>query len=226
MRRKRGFTLIELLVVIGIIAILAGLLLASIARAREKANRVSCMNNLKQFFNSLQMYVDDEKTFPAGRDRKGTAYSAIDEDQQVSSLGAAYDPDGQYITEYKLLRCPSANPPSSGYTVVLDTGGVAGKLTEREISYGYDDMHDDNDPGSSGLMADFPEGSGGKDAGILTANHGMGTSKIANVLGISGNVAQSDSCEAGWNNKGTLDNVHEYLVGGSKLPSGTDSYIK
>jgi prepilin-type N-terminal cleavage/methylation domain-containing protein len=58
---KHAFTLIELLVVIAIIAILAALLLPSLAKSKEQGKRVSCMSNLRQINLSLQMYGGENK---------------------------------------------------------------------------------------------------------------------------------------------------------------------
>jgi prepilin-type N-terminal cleavage/methylation domain-containing protein len=106
-RNRRGFTLVELLVVIGIIALLIAILMPALAKAKEQANRTSCMSNLRQLAAAMLMYTDENKGyFPhcaAGTYEDDWIYwqSGRDKDQGrlVKYMGRKFSP--------KIYRCPS-----------------------------------------------------------------------------------------------------------------------
>jgi len=108
-RHRTGFTLIELLVVIAIIAILAGMLLPALSKAKSKAHQIRCLNNLQQIGVFFQLYTDDSNdTLPACR-------------QQQPTLPPQDDWWGNYLGQYSagnsnLFHCPVLSGVRNQYT--------------------------------------------------------------------------------------------------------------
>jgi prepilin-type processing-associated H-X9-DG protein/prepilin-type N-terminal cleavage/methylation domain-containing protein len=115
--RPRAFTLVELLVVIGIIALLISILMPSLSRAREQANLVKCMSNLRQVGTAMMMHATEHRNYvPLG----GLMYAT----PTPAGLGDAAMKKYSYYSDGGTLRpmpIPAALAPYLGQTLRSDT---------------------------------------------------------------------------------------------------------
>jgi len=234
-----AFTLIELLVVIAIIAILAGMLLPALARAREEARRANCKENCSQVGKAIYAYTQNNSEFypfawaPANDRMTGgysTSYSYIAD--AMTSIGNLYP---QYLGTARSFRCPSMeNEPSFVVNDPFYPGTARGTAptTVRPAdvdvpyywsnrnwslynsSYGYDCRIYPSAVSNHAIFGDM-NGTWAFNHDTSTQNHEGGQ----NILYVDGHVSwrQDDYCS-----NDPMDNV--FYEGGSWQPPGSGPY--
>ena len=143
---QKQFTLIELLVVIAIIAILAGMLLPALGKARESARTSNCVSNLKQLSYGLQMYIDDNNGRQPRNAESALGAMSRQSDSLFYSIARYIEPgyEDHKATEVTSwgstpFICPSDPSPESKY-FPSSYGGTTPTL----FPYGFQKLEDEN----------------------------------------------------------------------------------
>jgi prepilin-type N-terminal cleavage/methylation domain-containing protein len=151
--RSRGFTLIELLVVIAIIAILAGMLLPALIKAKQKAQSIMCMNNMRQLSLAWIQYAHDanDRIPYASSDSLGAPDPRIDPYVWVTGL---MDFDRGNSSNWDITRDIMKSPlwpycgnsagiwkcPADKSTIIPASGPLKGRNCATDPEHGDDDL--------------------------------------------------------------------------------------
>jgi len=158
-RSLEGFTLIELLIVIAIIAILAAILLPTLAAAKQSAQKTACLSNLNQIGASFMMLLgDNSDRFPDRRDLKGSLLGGYHpwsswppSDPRGGWAGVVLQNEG---ADYRVWSCPTAvNSPVGNVVQTVQSGSsVTNTPVTRYWLWRFDRT---NDLSTATMLEDF-----------------------------------------------------------------------
>jgi prepilin-type N-terminal cleavage/methylation domain-containing protein/prepilin-type processing-associated H-X9-DG protein len=140
-----GFTLIELLVVIAIIAVLAGLLLPALAKAKEKAQSIACLSNIRQWGLAAWMYEDDFEDFFPYEGNPGDISTGL-------NLNGWFNVVADYASQPRLMDLyQQGNPPLPGTKNLFTCPGFNRKVPIPSVKnaffmYGFNNRLDPDGP--------------------------------------------------------------------------------
>lgn len=138
-KQKKGFTLIELLVVISIIALLAGILLPSLSKARDNSRRVACRALLSGIGRAIELYKGQYNALPWAREFS-TVTSSQEGKEYLKDVSIA-DALAEFA-DAKQFKCPSDDGPSGsseieGSAELKEQFGGKTFFEHEETSYDY-----------------------------------------------------------------------------------------
>ena len=153
LKKQRAFTLIELLVVIAIIAILAALLLPALAKAKEKAQKAQCLNNLHQVGLALLMYANDNNDYIP---RADNSFAHVWWKILTPELGGK---NTNEVERIKVYKCPGYKDKAAWICYVVNGWGFRSVADTTGYSLdAFTKLHEAQRPAETIYLADYEDG--------------------------------------------------------------------